>query len=102
MSIKRFIFYEMFKFMCGRNELKGTNRQQNKQSQKKQNIINPENLKTLKNPTCLNKMSPETMNKTNPKMNDNFYIERKRHTNVNEFIKNYNEINKTKFPPIEE
>jgi hypothetical protein len=108
MSVKRFIFYEMFKFICPRNEVKITKDkqykqdQQNKQSQKKQNIINPANLKFQKNHTELNKISPETINKFNPKIDENFYIERKNHANVNKFIKNYNEINKTKFPPIEE
>lgn len=105
MSIKKFVFYEMFKFICGKNEVKITKDKQNKQNkqiQKKQNIINPANLKFQKNQTELNKISPETIDKFNSKIHDNFYIERKRYTNVNEFIKNYNEINKTKFPPIEE
>ena len=108
MSVKRVVFYEMYKFICGRNEVKITKDKQdkqdkqNKQSQKNQNIINPANLKFPKNPTDLNKISPETMNKFTPKIDEKFYVERNRHTNVNEFVKNYNEINKTKFPPIEE
>lgn len=102
MSVKRFIFYEMFKFICGKNEVKGLNHEQNKKNQQKQNIINPANLTNSKNTTYLNKISHETINKFNPKIDENFYIERKNHANANKFIKNYNEINKTKFPPIEE
>lgn len=93
MSVKRYVFYEMFKFICGKSQVTGMKEKKNKQSQKKQNIINP---------TYLNKISPETMNKITPKIEDNFYIERKLHTNVNKFIQNYNEINKTNFPPKEE
>ena len=101
MSVKRYVFYEMFKFICGKSQVTGMKEKKNKQSQKK-NIIKPANLATPTNPTDVNKISPETMNKIRPKIEDNFYIERKLHTNVNKFIQNYNEINKTNIPPKEE
>lgn len=62
MSVKRFIFYEMFKIIFPRNEVKITKDKQDKQdkqSQKKQNIINSANLKFQKNHTELNKISPK-------------------------------------------
>lgn len=88
MSVKRMVFYQMFRFICGKDEVKG-----NEEKSSTSSIKIPQ--KTQTSQKMSNKYRPvKPAQLVKDKYNEKMPNIEKTKPNVEEFIRKYNEIEK--------